>query len=75
MKIRHKGAPVSGDRDCILQYFSKKGCGVSKVFNFSIVLDLNLVITNESYQDVLLHQGQEPDVLETRGPKVSGHLE
>ena len=75
MKLLHKGTPVSGDKDCILQYFAKKGHGISKIYNFSVVLDLNLVITNELYQDVLLHQEQESDVLETRGPKVSGHLE
>jgi hypothetical protein len=72
--VRHKGVPVSGDRDCILQYFAKKPRSgvVIKTYNFSTVLDLNLVIENKFFQEVSNHLEQGSNVLDTGVPKVSG---
>jgi len=74
--ILHKETPVSGDRDCILQYFLKKACSgaVTKTYNLSTVLDLNLVIENKFYLEVLHQLDQESDVLGTGALMVSGGL-
>ena len=73
--IWHKGAPAVGDVDCLLQFFSKKVHGISaRILNFSIVLDLNLVIENKLYQEVSNHLEQGYDVLGAGASKVSGNF-
>lgn len=72
VEIRHKGVLVSGDSDCILQYYSKKTrSAATKTYNFSLVLDFNLVINNKFYQEVSGHMDQEFSVLDGEAPEVS----
>ena len=72
MTIEHKGAPVTGDRDCILQYFAKKsGRGVTaKTYNFLLTLELNAVIKHAFYQRAYNYKEQE-DVSDAEAPTVS----
>lgn len=74
VSILCKDVEVSGDTDCILQYFSKKARGIStKTYNFSVVLDLNLVITNKFYQKVSNYMEQGSSILDAGAQVVSGH--
>ena len=71
--IRHKGVPVSSDKECILHFFSKKARGITvKAYNFSLALELNLVIENKLFQEVLLHL--ESDIPDAGTPEVSEDL-
>ena len=72
--IEHKGVPVFGAKDCILQYFAKKsrsGTGI-KTYNFSIPLDLNLVIENAFYEEVFNNEQQQPGASAGEAMKVGG---
>ena len=73
MTIQYKGGLVSGDRDCILDYFAKKTRGIAtKTYNFSNPLELSLVMKNKHYREACHHQDQESDVFYgTQMPKVS----
>lgn len=72
VEIGHKGVLVSGDRECILQYYFKKACGIStKTYNFSLVLDFNLVISNKFYQEVSNFLDQESSTLDAGVLEVS----
>lgn len=64
MSLEYKGAEISGGKDCLLRYFLKKGRGgtANRTYNFSIVLDLHLVIENQFYEEVCQHQEQELNV-------------
>jgi hypothetical protein len=72
--IEHKGTPVSGDSDCILQYFTKKsraGTIGPKTYNFHTVPDLTLLIEKKFYDKVIEYL-VESDGLVTGARKVGG---
>lgn len=58
VSLEYKGAPISGDRDCILEHFVKKGRGgaLNKGYDFRITLNIDLLIENHFYEKVCLFQ-------------------
>ena len=72
--IEHKGIPVSATKDCILQHFAKKSRGGTaiKTYNFSLSLELNLVIENAFYEEFFDQEQQHPGTSATERMKVSG---
>ena len=60
VSLEHKGTPISGDKDCILEYFVKRGRAgaVNKGYDFRLTLNIDLLIENHFYEKVSLFQEQ-----------------
>ena len=62
--IEHKSDHISGESDCLLTYFVKKPRGGAAVagsarrYDFTIILEIYLVIEDEFYQSVEEHRYQ-----------------
>ena len=75
--IECKGARVGGDKDCIVQYFVKKprGRGVAgavRQYDFSLILDVKLVIKGSFFDLVDAHREQALQAAESDLNKVCG---
>ena len=59
--LEYKGIQITGEKDCIQQYFAEKSqggvavAGSNQQYDFSIILDVYLMIKHKFYMSVCSH--------------------
>jgi len=73
-----KGVQITGEKDCIQQYFAKKSrggaaaAGSNRPYDFSIILDVHLMIKHKFYVSVCSHREQVFQAAEGATQEVCG---
>lgn len=76
--IECKGAHVTAEENCILQFFVKKPRGraaatSTRQYDFSVILDVNLIIKSSFFDAVSAHRDQAIQASEGGVTKVCNH--